>query len=432
MKKQFFSLSLILILAVGFSWCQDSDFLTRLKEIPGVEVVGETRHGSQFQEAYEIRFTQPYDHKNPDGAKFTHRMFIGHVSFDAPMVMSTSGYTAGGLGFAEPAALLKANLMRIEHRYFGESVPDPLVWKHLTTWNAASDLHEIYEAFKPLYPNKWVSTGHSKDGQTAMMYKAYYPDDIDVAIPYVAPLNKSKTDPRIYEFLDNVGTAEERQKVFDYQIAMFERKDEMMPMVKVWAEKANWDFFMGIDRAYDLAVLEFPFAMWQYGRPKPMDLPGADATPEELMKPLQATNALFYFSIPGTEGFLAHYYQAMNEMGYYGYKIEPYKKYLDDTTDITWDFTLTPYGLDTTFSANTLPFLHDFVHNHGDQILYIYGELDTWTATGVTEIKGDADALVMILKGGYHGSRITAFPEDEQEKIYTTLTRWLGFEVPVE
>ncbi|MDD2814001.1 MAG: S28 family serine protease, partial [Bacteroidales bacterium] len=258
----------ILVLSFFFNsqlGAQGSVLLEALKEIPGVEVIGITAHGNRFGEAYEIRFTQPLDHNNPEGATFTQRMFIGHLGFDRPMVLSTSGYSAANLGYCEPAGLLKSNMIRVEHRFFGESVPNPLIWEHLTTWQAASDLHAIVEVFKVLYPGKWVSTGHSKDGQTAMMFKAFYPDDIDVAIPYVAPLNTGKTDPRIFAFLERVGTEAERNRVKEFQRTFFERKSELMPLMQMWAKEVKWTFPMGIDRAYELAVLEFPFVMWQYG-----------------------------------------------------------------------------------------------------------------------------------------------------------------------
>jgi len=320
----------------------DGELLNVLKQIDGIEITPIERYHSQFSEAYKIMFTQPVDHKNPEGPTFTQRMFIGHAGFDRPMVMSTSGYTAGRLGFAEPAQLLKSNLIRVEHRYFGESAPDPIVWEYLSVWQAATDHHMIFEALKKFYQGKWISTGVSKDGQTAMMYKAFYPDDMDVAIPYVAPLNLSKVDPRIFEFLDNVGTKKERKKVFKYQIALFENKDKLMPEIEKLAEKRKWNFTMGIERGFDLAVLEFPFAMWQYGQIKPLDLPGNKASVEELLKPFNRVNVLFFFSEPGILNFLPHYYQAMNEMGYYGYKVKPYKKYIDDTQPITWDFTQPP------------------------------------------------------------------------------------------
>ena len=432
MKKLSVSLLVLLFLFAGNGFSQDSVLYKALKNLSGIEVVGATRKGQQFTEAWEIKFTQPVDHNNPDGAKFTQRMFIGHVGFDRPMVLSTSGYDARGLGGAEPAQLLKANLIRVEHRYFGQSVPDPINWKCLTVWQSASDHHAIVQLFKQLYPGKWISTGASKDGQTTIMFKAFYPNDIDVAIPYVAPLNTAKVDPRIFTFLASVGTPEERQKVVDFQNALFQKKKKIMPLVEEYCNKKKWTFPMGIDRAYDLNVLEFPFAMWQYGVKKPMDLPGKKAPAKELFDMMMPVTDLNWFSDTGIKQFLPHYYQAMTEMGYYGYDVEPFKKYVKDKTYITYDFTLTPYGLDTTFNPKTLPFLHDFVQNKGDHILYIYGELDTWTATGVTKITGPADALVMILKGGYHGSGIRAFPADEKQKIYDTLGRWLGFTVPVE
>ena len=91
MKRFCYSLIFSFLLIGGSLWAQDSELLTALKQIPGVEVVGTTRHGNQFTEAYEIRFTQPVDHHNPDGPTFTQRMFLGHAGFDRPMVMSTSG-----------------------------------------------------------------------------------------------------------------------------------------------------------------------------------------------------------------------------------------------------------------------------------------------------------------------------------------------------
>ncbi len=96
---------------------QGSVLLEALKEIPGVEVIGTTAHGNRFGEAYEIRFTQPLDHNNPEGATFTQRMFIGHLGFDRPMVLSTSGYSAANLGYCAPAGLLKSNMIRVEHRF---------------------------------------------------------------------------------------------------------------------------------------------------------------------------------------------------------------------------------------------------------------------------------------------------------------------------
>ena len=432
MRRQFLLWLILSLCITGTVFAQDSVLLKALSSLESIEVIGVYRNGRQFSETYELRILQPVDHANPNSPTFSQRLFIGHTGFDKPMVLSTSGYGANGLGYNEPAALLKANVIRVEHRYFGVSVPEPLDWTFLTTWQAASDHHAIVTLFKKLYPGKWVSTGASKDGQTAMMFKAYYPEDIDVCIPYVAPLNTQKVDPRIFTFLSTVGTDAERQKVYQYQIALFQKKKEIMPLVEEYCKKKNWTFPMGLDRAYDLNVLEFPFAMWQYGAAKPMNLPDGNATPKELFDAMIPVTDLMWFSDSGLKQFLPHYYQAMTEMGYYGYDVVPFSKYISDTQPITYDFSLLPYGLDTTFNPKTLPFLHDFVQNKGDHILYIYGEYDTWTATGVTHLTGPADALTMTLPGGYHSSSIRAFPAEDEQKIYATLSRWLGFKVPVD
>ncbi|HBB93512.1 MAG TPA: peptidase, partial [Bacteroidales bacterium] len=78
-------------------------------------------------------------------------------------------------------------------------------------------------------------------------------------------------------------------------------------------------------------MLEFPFAMWQYGSFKPMNLPGMEATAQKLYDVMMPVTDLNWFSDSGIKAFLPHYYQAMTEMGYYGYNVKPFTKYLSDT-----------------------------------------------------------------------------------------------------
>ncbi len=91
--------------------------------------------------------------------------------------------------------------MFVEHRYFGESKPDSTIgWEYLTTAQAAADHKSIVDLFKTIYKGKWVSTGISKGGQTSIFFKYYYPDAVDVWVPYVAPLNLEQEDKRIFYF----------------------------------------------------------------------------------------------------------------------------------------------------------------------------------------------------------------------------------------
>ena len=84
----------------------------------------------------------------------------------------------------------------VEYRYFLESTPEPKDWQYLTAENSADDLHAITTAFKNIYSGKWIATGISKGGQTTLLYRTFYPDDVDISIPYVAPLCYGVEDGR--------------------------------------------------------------------------------------------------------------------------------------------------------------------------------------------------------------------------------------------
>ena len=77
----------------------------------------------------------------------------------------------GARHLEELCPILQANQLFVEHRYFGKSVPDSVTWQDLTVENAAADQHHIVQIFKKIYTQKWVSTGISKGGETALYHR---------------------------------------------------------------------------------------------------------------------------------------------------------------------------------------------------------------------------------------------------------------------
>ena len=140
-------------------------------------------------------------------------------------------------------------------------------WEYLNLYQVTADLHAINQVFKEFYPGKWISTGISKSGQTSIYYRYFYPDDVDVSIPYVAPINNSIADERIYEFLDSVGDDDCRNQVFEIQRSLLKEKDWMMERLKWYAlgQAMTFDYFGSLEAAFELAVLEYPFSFWQSG-----------------------------------------------------------------------------------------------------------------------------------------------------------------------
>ncbi|MBU2554440.1 MAG: hypothetical protein KKF98_08290 [Bacteroidetes bacterium] len=100
-----------------------------------------------FSEKYLISFTQSLDYQGSVTDTFTQRVVISHRDFSSPVVFITEGYDAHSTlkkDFEyELTRYLNANQVCVEHRYFGESKPDSMVWKNLTTENAATDHHRI-------------------------------------------------------------------------------------------------------------------------------------------------------------------------------------------------------------------------------------------------------------------------------------------------
>ena len=175
---------------------------------------------TEFVEKYVVYFSQPLDHRRPEKGSFGQRVIVAHAGFDRPTVIVTEGYGAAYAlrpGYREELSrLFNANMIFVEHRYFLESTPQPRDWKYLTAENSAEDLHAVTTAFKTLYPGKWISTGISKGGQTSLLYRAFFPDDVDVSVPYVAPLCYGVEDGRHEPFLRQVSTAEERKTIEDF------------------------------------------------------------------------------------------------------------------------------------------------------------------------------------------------------------------------
>ena len=101
-----------------------------------------------------------------------------------------------------------------------------------------------------------------------MFYRATYPDDVDVSVSYVAPLNRSVEDGRHEKFLSKkVGTKAERKVIKNAMQQLMKRKAELMDDFEAYCQKYQYRFYIPTEDIYDYCVLEYPFALWQWGTP---------------------------------------------------------------------------------------------------------------------------------------------------------------------
>jgi hypothetical protein len=383
----------------------------------------------RYENAFEMFIVQPLNHKKPELGKFSQRIILRHRGFDKPTVFVTEGYAAGyalsGDYDEELSEALDANLVVVEHRFFGKSVPDPKEWSHLNLANATADLNRINLILKQFYSGPWISTGISKGGQTTLYYRYFYPDDVVASVPYVAPLNFSVADKRVYHFLDTVATAECRLRLFELQKDLLERREIFEPMFADSSAIRSLGFNMvgGIEKAFEYNVLEFGFAYWQWYPIVCEELPEAGSEANEVFNAFIAATGYDFFADQSIICYQPFFYQALTEMGFYSYETKPFEGLLKYVEKPSFNHTL-PEGIRVKYNKRLSKKTDRWLRKKGNNILYVYGGYDAWSSTAVQN--GDrTNALKLVLPGGSHAIRLKNFDDPTRENAINTLKKWL-------
>ncbi|MBE6230023.1 MAG: aminopeptidase [Bacteroidales bacterium] len=402
-----------------------------------------------YSEKYQLFIEQPIDHTNPAVGTFRQKVVLMHTGYDNPMVLVTEGYSSRGAGANysnELSTMFNANMIEVEHRYFSESIPfmqdDPSItdetlnWDYMTARNEAADLHRVNQLFKKLYSGKWIATGISKGGQTAMFYTTYYPQDIDISVPYVGPLCKGQEDGRHEPFLaEFAGTERDREILRNFQIEFLKRRDKIQPMFEELSAKDKLTYKMPLEAVYDYCVLEFPFAFWQWGYSTDIVPDPKTATDKQMFDFLVKTSGPDYFAEGGSSA--PFFVQAAKELGYYGYDTKPFKGLLtikDAEGYLTKLFV--PQSQTFTFDKYLYKDIKKFLETTDSKMMFIYGEFDPWSAVmPVAPVKNEAlkakgkgrkTMHLFVEPGGSHRARINTLPEEMKKEAIAILKEWLA------
>ena len=427
--KRILSLLWLALLCVVTTWAAPDELRQKLAALQGISGI-EKLESEVYPEKYLVRITQQVDPKNPAAGTFTQRVVIGHVGFDRPTVIVTEGY--GGAYALNPkyqeelTKLLNANLVFVEYRYFLESTPEPKNWDYLTAENSAYDLHHVNQTCRQLYQGKWISTGISKGGQTTCLYRAYFPDDVDFSVPYVAPLNRAVEDGRHEPFLRQVGTKAERDRILAFQKAVLKQKAAIVPMLENYCQEHKLTFRIPMAEVLDYSVLEYPFAIWQWGTPVDQ-IPEPTASAADLFKHLMEISEPSYFS--NEQPYVSFDVQACRELGYYGYDTAPFKGLLTIKSAKGYlNKLMLPTELidQVEFRPELYHKVYNFLKDNDPKMIFIYGEIDPWSATRVPTFRGKKNEQIYIQPRGSHRSRIGNMPEEMKKQIMDQIHAWLA------
>ena len=120
--------------------------------------------------------------------------------------------------------------------------------------------------------------------------------------------------------------------------------------------------------------------------------------------------------------------QAARELGYYGYDIKPFEKYLSiKSSKNDLHRLMLPEELgDMKFDKRLGRKIVKFLKQNDPKMIFIYGQNDPWTAAGVTWLKGKKNIHVFVQPGGSHLARISTLPEAMRVRAITQIEEWIS------
>lgn len=398
--------------------------LAKLEGVSFVTVSGDTT----YRQVFQLMVEQPLDHNKPNGEKFMQKVYLSHLDLNKPVVFVIDGYSANRNRISELSRFIGANQIYVEHRFFGDSKPKDYDWDYLNIEQASADYHHIVKLLKTIYKGKWVSSGISKGGQTTIFYRYFYPDDVDSSVPYVAPLNFSAEEPRIFDFLKKVGTKECRDKITRFQTMLLKNKALLLPEFKKNAKKHAYTFNLlgGLEKAYEYSVLEFSFAFWQWQYSSCDEIPEKIDTPAAIIEYLEKVDVISFFSDKSVNYFRPFFYQGLTEIGMYTYDTEAFAGLLKYAQKPNFSFTMPKGYENAAFNDTLMHSINKWLQNDSKNFVFIYGEYDPWNAPAVQLIDGKTNDLKMVKPRGSHRTRIASFYQDQQRQIADSLNKWLA------
>ena len=387
--------------------------------------------GNKYSKKFLITLTQTLDHFGQQSDFFDQRIFVFHKSVTKPVVFVTEGYD---VAYAESPSynhelcdMLDANLIVVEHRFFGQSKPENYDWKYLTIKQAAADHHVVAKSLKTIYKQKWISTGTSKGGTTALYHKALYPSDVDVVVPYVAPMTIAQEDPRPIDWiLNQAADAKVRKQISDYQEFILKNKNAAINFLKTHQEKSNCVFKMDLEAVVEYTVFEYAFSFWQWGI-SPSRIPTKKQGVEGAVNHLFMLVSPSTFYVDSNTSSAIYYYQAYHETGYYCFN-EMAKRFKKLSQSDYSNRIMAPKNLNIDYNPKTHQEIIQILNEKGHHIIQIHGEIDPWRYAA-WEPNDKLDSYFLVAKGSPHSANYKSLNSEQKALFDKAIFDWIGLSV---
>jgi len=406
------------------------DITELLARVPGLTVVAERPSPDPAYRVFALEYKQFVDQRAPARGTFQQRLLLTHRSVDAPMVLYTTGYFLPAQGtLSEPARVLGTNQLAVEERFFGPSTPNPADWSTLDVRQAATDHHRIVQAFAPLYRAAWLSTGTSKGGMASVYHRRFYPDDVVGVVAYSASDNTIDSEDSAYDrFFATVGTESCRAALRDFQVEALTRRDQLDVLLDQDSARTGRTFtrmFGSTDRALEMAVLDTPWAFWQFSpETKCAQVPPRTASTDTLYAFIKNTAPFESYSDQELLPLAPFFYQAATQTGWpsprfaHLWGLPRYPGVYEANSSL-------PPELRRDHQAWPMIDVDLWVRFQSSRMLFVYGGNDPWAAEPFTP--SGRDSYRYVVAGTNHLVTIDAMKPADRTATISTIRRWAGY-----
>lgn len=410
------------------------DFRKYLDGIDGISDLEEIESEVPNYRVFRFNIKQRVFHEEEHGETFKQRAMLYYRDSSAPTVLNTEGYALNTRqGITGLASSFGANELRVEHRFFGESIPKSRNYDALRIKQSSADLHRVVTLIRPLLWASWVSVGGSKSGMTAMYHRRFYPFDTQATVAKVAPISFGLLDRRYRAFLDTVGTQKCRDELLRVQKLLLSKKDELSKAIPAMPSFEGLTFSAmpgGISEGIERAVHESEFFAWQYFGDHLMetecdDFPTEDSDLDELASFRPFGVSLIFSSDELVRESSAYFVQTEQELGSPGWiSSELRDLYTFDVEDMT------PFlaGAEPrAFDPLAMLDVYFWTSIAMNRTMLLYGGLDPYTAAafGLSKTR-IGEAYLFTEPNQTHLMSISRLSEESRSKAIKTLERWLG------
>lgn len=468
---------------------ESDEFEVQLRALPNVASVEKFTKESTFHgSTYTVYFNSLLDPSDPSKGTFRQKAYIGFAGYDKPNCLTTCGYSLSEILIKtvahenEVAYILKGNLIAVEHRYSGESVRtdkersygnyDGTYWEYLSTENAAEDLHAIISSLKTLLSGKWLAQGTSKSGLTANLLCYYHPEDLDLTVPYCAPLCNGKYDPRLSDFLYNsigdddmrynsTGDASSyRELLKNIQVWFLERRDaeyengvsykqKLFDTDNIEGQYYNKDYLTP-DTYYDDSVSNFPIGIWMYKSEETFEeiknyyaLPNDD----DKLPDGEKTKKEYFFDLikaPYSDEDITPYsIQSFTEIGNYKLPLANLREVVKEArakgkdvklvipeekqNSLEEEIFLSPAELafcESRYNNNLYQKMSEWIKTTDEQFIMLYGISDPWYSVRINDVERD-NVHIFVHPSNNHLTAISFFPKEQRDQIRALLEKYM-------